>query len=173
VLLLPQNVTKTSSLHNGQKLSAYICSKSPVYMEAGLARLRGGPLEKWWGGGGGGGAKIKIEQGKQKKIHAPKNSCRDFSIGKIISLQGISEGGAEGTICPRPQCKGGPQIWKIKKKKFGTFFDICNGVRTNYLNLNLADTDAKKDFKHVLIRICQGKFYFELTDVSRENFLTL
>ena len=37
-------------------------------------------------------AKIKIEQGKQtkKKIRAPemfekKNSCRDFSIGKIIS----------------------------------------------------------------------------------------
>ena len=47
--------------------------------------IRGGPLEKW-----GGGAKIKIEQGKQKKkIRAlekfeKKNSCRDFSIGKII-----------------------------------------------------------------------------------------
>jgi hypothetical protein len=40
--------------------------------------------------GGGAKAKIKIEQGKQKKIRAPemfekKNSCRDFSIGKIIS----------------------------------------------------------------------------------------
>ena len=40
---------------------------------------------------GGEKAKIKIEQGKQKKkIRAPekfekKNSCRDFSIGKIIS----------------------------------------------------------------------------------------
>jgi hypothetical protein len=66
VLLLPQNVTKTSSLHNGQKLSAYICSKSPVYMEAGLARLRGGPLEKWWGGGGG-GSKNKNRAGKTKK----------------------------------------------------------------------------------------------------------
>jgi hypothetical protein len=40
----------------------------------------------------GGEAKIKIEQGKKKKkkIRAPekfekKNSCRDFSIGKIIS----------------------------------------------------------------------------------------
>ena len=42
--------------------------------------------------GGGAKAKIKIEQGKQTKkiIRAPemfekKNSCRDFSIGKIIS----------------------------------------------------------------------------------------
>jgi hypothetical protein len=41
---------------------------------------------------GGGEAKIKIKQGKQKekKIRAPKkfenkNSCRDFSIEKIIS----------------------------------------------------------------------------------------
>jgi hypothetical protein len=32
------------------------------------------------GGGGGAKAKIKIEQGKQKKI-----SCRDFLIGKIMS----------------------------------------------------------------------------------------
>jgi hypothetical protein len=44
------------------------------------------------GGVGGGEAKIKIEQWKQKekKIRAPKkfekkNSCRDFSIGKVIS----------------------------------------------------------------------------------------
>jgi hypothetical protein len=42
-------------------------------------------------GGGEGEAKIKIEQGnRKKKIRAPKkfekkNSCRDFSIGKIIS----------------------------------------------------------------------------------------
>jgi hypothetical protein len=35
---------------------------------------------------------------------------------------------------------------KYGEKKIGTFFDICNGVRTNYLNLNLADTDAKKGF---------------------------
>jgi hypothetical protein len=40
---------------------------------------------------GGAKAKIKIEQGKQKKkIRAQekfekKNSCEDFSIGKIIS----------------------------------------------------------------------------------------
>jgi hypothetical protein len=38
----------------------------------------------------GGGAKIKIEQGKQKRKFEheksfKKNSCRDFSIGKIIS----------------------------------------------------------------------------------------
>ena len=44
-------------------------------------------------GGGGAKTKIKIEQGKQtkKKIRAPemfekKNSCRDFSIGKIIYI---------------------------------------------------------------------------------------
>ena len=40
--------------------------------------------------GGGGGTKIKFEQGKQKKNSGTrnvrkKNSCRDFSIGKIIS----------------------------------------------------------------------------------------
>jgi hypothetical protein len=40
--------------------------------------------------GGGGKAKIKIEQGKQKKKFEhekslKKNSCRDFSIEKIIS----------------------------------------------------------------------------------------
>jgi hypothetical protein len=40
---------------------------------------------------GGAKAKIKIERGKQKKkIRAPKkfeknHSCKDFSIGKIIS----------------------------------------------------------------------------------------
>jgi hypothetical protein len=61
--------------------------------------------------GGGAEAKIKIEQGKQKKkiVHQKsfkKNSCRDFSIGKIISLTGLSE----------VQCKGPPQIWKIQEK---------------------------------------------------------
>jgi hypothetical protein len=41
--------------------------------------------------GGGAKGKIKIEQGKQKKkiraaeMFKKKNSCRDFSIGKIIS----------------------------------------------------------------------------------------
>ena len=28
-------------------------------------------------------------------------------------------------------CKGGPQIWKIKR-----FFDISNGVKKKFLNLN-------------------------------------
>ena len=44
------------------------------------------------GGGGGGRSKNKNRAGKtnKKKIRAPemfekKNSCRDFSIGKIIS----------------------------------------------------------------------------------------
>ena len=41
-------------------------------------------------GGGGAKAKIKIEQGKEKKKFKhdkslKKNLCRDFSIGKIIS----------------------------------------------------------------------------------------
>jgi hypothetical protein len=54
--------------------------------------FRGGPLQKWWGGGGGGK--------KKKKIRAPemfekKNPCRDFSIGKIISWQGLS---VRGTV---------------------------------------------------------------------------
>jgi hypothetical protein len=46
-----------------------------------------------------------------------------------------------------------------KLKKFGTFFDISNGVRKNFVNLNLADIGAKKGFKHVLTRICEGKFF--------------
>ena len=58
------------------------------------------------GGGWGGKSKNKNRVGEtEKKICAPekfekKNSCRDFSIGKIISSQGLSE----------VQCKGGPQI---------------------------------------------------------------
>ena len=32
-----------------------------------------------------------------------------------------------------------------------------NGVRKNFLNLNVADIGAKNRFKHVLTRICQGK----------------
>jgi hypothetical protein len=64
-------------------------------------------------GGGGAKAKIKIEQGKQKK----------------------------------------------------TFFDISNGVRKKFLNVNIEDIGAKKGFKHVLTRICicEGKFFCTLT----------
>jgi hypothetical protein len=53
-------------------------------------------------------------------------------------------------------------------KKIGTFFDISNGVRKKFLNLNLADIGAKKGFKRVLARICQGKFFYNLNliDVS-------
>jgi hypothetical protein len=49
---------------------------------------------------------------KQKKKFVHQKSLKkkiraeDFSIGKIISWQGWSE----------VQCKGGPQIWKIKEK---------------------------------------------------------
>ena len=77
-----------------------------------ITTVRGGSLEKWWGEGGEGKSKNKNRAGEtEKKISAPemfekKNLCRDFSIGKIISWQGLSE----------VQCKGGPQIWKIKEK---------------------------------------------------------
>ena len=51
---------------------------------------------------------------------------------KYCAPQGLSE----------VHCKGGTQIWKIKKK----FFDISNSVRKNFLNLNVADICAKKAF---------------------------
>ena len=54
---------------------------------------------------------------------------------------------------------GWPPNLENKNKKFGTFFDISNGVRKKFLNLNLADIGAKKGFKHVLTRICEGKFF--------------
>jgi hypothetical protein len=44
-----------------------------------------------------------------------------------------------------------------------TFFDISNGVRKKFLNLNIEDIGAKKGFKHVLTRICEGKFFCTLT----------
>jgi hypothetical protein len=40
-----------------------------------------------------------------------------------------------------------------------TFFDISNGVRKKFLNLNIEDIGAKKGFKHVLTRICEGSFF--------------
>jgi hypothetical protein len=39
-------------------------------------------------------------------------------------------------------CKGGPQIWKIKR----FLIYINNGVRKNFLNLNVADIGAKNAF---------------------------
>jgi hypothetical protein len=49
-------------------------------------------------------------------------------------------------------CKGGPQIWKIKRY-------IGNGVRKKFLNLNIENIGAKKGFKHVLTRICVEKCF--------------
>ena len=48
---------------------------------------------------------------------------------------------------------------------------IGNGVRKNFLNLNVAHIGAKKRFSHVLRRICQGKCVFNLnqSDVSPEK----
>jgi hypothetical protein len=45
------------------------------------------------------------------------------------------------------------------KKNNLELFYISNGVRKNFLNLNLADIGAKKGFKGVLTRICKGKFF--------------
>jgi hypothetical protein len=57
--------------------------KNLSYIENLLVCIKGRTIRKVMGGGGGGGK-------KKKKIRAPemfekKNSCRDFSIGKIIS----------------------------------------------------------------------------------------
>jgi hypothetical protein len=50
-------------------MQVYMFNKSLIKMKS-ISHVRGGPLEKWWGGG----AKIKIEQGKQKKkMRAPEN----------------------------------------------------------------------------------------------------
>jgi hypothetical protein len=49
-----------------------------------------------------------------------------------------------------------PQIWKIKENNLEVF-DLSNGMRKHFLNLNVADIGAKKRFNHVLRRICQGK----------------
>jgi hypothetical protein len=59
----------------------------------------------------------------------------------------------------RGTCKGvppPPQIWKIKENNLEVF-DLSNGMRKHFLNLNVADIGAKKRFNHVLRRICQGK----------------
>jgi hypothetical protein len=68
--------------------------KNLSYIENLLVCIKGRTIRKVMGGGGGGGKKKKKKRGgekkKKKKIRAPemfekKNSCRDFSIGKIIS----------------------------------------------------------------------------------------
>jgi hypothetical protein len=46
-------------------------------------------------------------------------------------------GGRRGQFAPGPQCKGGPQIWKIKKNNVERFLN--NGLRKNFLNQNFAD----------------------------------
>jgi hypothetical protein len=63
-------------------------------------------------GGGGGKKKKKKSSRENKKIRAPemfekKNSCRDFSIGKIISWC------VYYIYNYKVQCKGVPQSWKI------------------------------------------------------------
>ena len=107
-------------------------------------------IRKVMGGGGGGGgakAKIKIEQGNRKKkfVHQKclkKNSCRDFSIWKIISCQGLSE----------VQCK------ESKRKIILNFIYISNGVRKIFHNL----IGAKKRFNHVSRRFFKGKCVLNL-----------
>jgi hypothetical protein len=44
-----------------------------------------------------------------------------------------------------------------KRKIIWNFFDISNGVRKKFLNLNVADIGAKKRFNYVLRRSFQGK----------------
>jgi hypothetical protein len=48
-------------------------------------------------------------------------------------------GGAKGA----PSLRGAP---KFAKKIFGTFSDINNGMRKNFLNLNFTDIGQKKGF---------------------------
>jgi hypothetical protein len=65
-----------------------------------------------------------------------------------------------------------------------TFFDISNGVRKKFSKPKLEDIGEKKGFKHVLTKICEGKFFLNLnseggaiykkgpyyTECSPENF---
>jgi hypothetical protein len=80
------------------------------------------------GGGGGAKAKIKIEQGKQKKKFEHEKFKKKF-VQTLFNRENYK------------LCNGGPQIWKIKR-----FFDIRNGVRKHFLNLNVADIGAKNAF---------------------------
>ena len=55
-------------------------------------------------GGGGAKAKIKIEQGKQKKkIRARKKFKKKKFVQRLFNRENYK------------LCKGGPQIWKIKR----------------------------------------------------------
>jgi hypothetical protein len=74
--------------------------------------------------------------------------CARIYLGRI---QGISEGGAEGAICPGPPVQGGPSNLE-NKIKIGTFFEIIIGLRKNFLNLYFAQCIN-------LTRICREKFF--------------
>ena len=65
-------------------------------------------------------------------------------------------GGQRGQFAPGPSVRGAP---KFGKKKFGTFFDINNGLRKNFLNLNFADIGPIKGLTNVLTRICTENFF--------------
>ena len=54
-------------------------------------------------GGGGGEAKIKIEQGKQKKKFEHEKSLKKKFVQRLFNRENYK------------LCKGGPQIWKIKR----------------------------------------------------------
>jgi hypothetical protein len=62
------------------------------------------------GGEGGGEAKIKIEQKKQQLVEV-----------ELLLQVYYQEEGQRRQFAPGPQCKGGPQIWKIKKIIWNVF----------------------------------------------------
>jgi hypothetical protein len=55
------------------------------------------------GVGGGAKAKIKIEQGKQKKKFEHEKSFKKKFVQRLFNGENYK------------LCKGGPQIWKIKR----------------------------------------------------------
>jgi hypothetical protein len=59
-------------------------------------------------------------------------SCTDTGSIKVDPYWTLEEGGGEGGNFPQVPSLKDPQICKIKKKKFGTFFYINNGVRKNF-----------------------------------------
>ena len=65
---------------------------------------KGRTIRKVMGGGGGGAkAKIKIEQGKQKKKFEHEKSLKKKFVQRLFNRENYK------------LCKGGPQIWKIKR----------------------------------------------------------
>ena len=67
-----------------------------------------------------------------------------INVYRAYQRGGGGGGGQKGQFAPDSRVKWAPKFGKIK---FGTFFDINNGLRKDFLNLNFADIGPKKGFK--------------------------